>query len=294
MAPSDSLLHLLATGNAIPALESFLCGRSLGERIFTPSRHGKYADFCLDEHSVLNIMNSVEQFSQELQYINRKLLSDLDVSKEFFQWLSFVIESVSTLDKSEEIPTPDVHTGKVVSTIEKLYRADDNLRKFFEKSCSASSAGIGNTVRQGLAQAYQPMWAALESKYSTLCARDFEVMNANERPIFSIHTLGEMLNAVRLVLLPVDFIRGSLVTFKLQSVEASASIKEFKIRVNDQDFDLTLFELVAMEFIGLASSDLVVCYYQTDNKRCIIGFVEIDEERIFPSSDSADEHSSDE
>ncbi|KAI8844439.1 anaphase-promoting complex, cyclosome, subunit 4-domain-containing protein [Chytriomyces cf. hyalinus JEL632] len=125
--PLESLRFLLATGNASPALESYLCGHSLGERglrkwktSFTNGfthiescvysgviplieriiAHltellgycrigGKYTKLGLSESPVTVCIEWVLKFAKEIQAVCQSLNRDLEAHAEFFVWLTF-------------------------------------------------------------------------------------------------------------------------------------------------------------------------------------------------------------
>ncbi|KAJ3140464.1 anaphase promoting complex subunit 4 [Physocladia obscura] len=204
--PLESLEALLATGYASPALESYLGGNMLGEQGLKKWKRslqtgytniellvvgtvipvlerlivwlsdllgfsrtkGQYEDIGLDEEAILRCIDTVMRFAQDLEIVRKVLCADLVDFNEFFAWLSFAIESVSTLDKlGDEISTPTFDAKKVMSAIEKLYKTDARVRVFFAKSraTSRSAANIAGTLKSHFDEIFGAIWMTAETQF---------------------------------------------------------------------------------------------------------------------------------
>ncbi|KAJ3075072.1 anaphase promoting complex subunit 4 [Podochytrium sp. JEL0797] len=212
MPPLDSLHLLLATGLAIPPLESYLCGHSLGDRglrkwknsfqtgyahiesllygqivpllerimihlsdLFGFSQTpGKFGDIGLDASRIEACIQHVLAFVRDLTKLRATLHRDLTDFNEFFLWLTFSIESISTLDRSDD-PThsaaaPNFNTTKVCSALEKLFNMDERVSQFFGKqhhnariplTCSTVCASL----KEALKGVTDGVWMTVEASF---------------------------------------------------------------------------------------------------------------------------------
>ncbi|KAJ3084833.1 hypothetical protein HDU99_001909 [Rhizoclosmatium hyalinum] len=209
MTPLDSLHLLLATGHAIPPLESYLCGHSLGDRglrkwknsfqtgyvaieslingSIIPSLErvmlhlsdllgfskmsGKYSSLGLSPAVIEACIDTVLEFVDALQRVRGVLKQEVSEFSEFFGWLTFAIESISTLGNgggADTVPTPSFQVEKVFAALEKLYTCDPGVELFFGKNGTSrvSATSISASLKQCLKEIFDRVWMTVESHFT--------------------------------------------------------------------------------------------------------------------------------
>ncbi|KAI9332333.1 anaphase-promoting complex, cyclosome, subunit 4-domain-containing protein [Obelidium mucronatum] len=314
MPPLESLHMLLATGNAIPPLESYLCGHSLGnqglrkwktsfqtgyknieaiihgtvvpllERILVHlteilecSKLGeKYHDIGLSPTLIEECIESVLEFAQNLQRVRLQLKRDLSDFNEFFLWLTFSIEAISTLERADELATPNFDMIKVFAALDKLYNVDSVVGGFFGKNSSArptaySAPEISNSLKLRLKQVFDRVWEAVESNFKLvgeMCLGSMEKdeIDSNDflengwKPFVGISA------DVESVMIAVTLPNAShIVLYELsKSVDTSntyLTVSKVKVSIDESSVSKASWNFVALTFLN---TDVVVAIWDSE------------------------------
>ncbi|KAJ3027922.1 UNVERIFIED_CONTAM: hypothetical protein HDU68_002836 [Siphonaria sp. JEL0065] len=261
-------------GTVIPVLERVLI--YLSELLEFSKSAGKYADIGLFSEPIEGCIECILEFAQELQSARMSLKQDLADFNEFFLWLTFSIEAISTLDRTDELATPDFNITRVFSALDKLYHMDSHMGSFFGKGVNPSPShksapGISAALKQGIKSIFDNVWGTVEKSFGVRLEIELGEVSDAQMLLNGWKPFVSMTADLDGILVAVTLPDSNHVALHRVSNKHTPTVSRALVSVHENSFltiPLASWKLSALVFIH---SDVVVAFRdEGSEKSCLV------------------------